>query len=207
MDTPKQLTPGDFTTAEDPFGLFDLWMADAARSEPADPDAMTLATVDADGLPDARIVLLKGVDGHGFSFYTNYESAKGRELADNPVAALVFHWKSLMRQVRLRGTVERLSAAESDAYFASRPRGSRIAASASLQSQELDSRATFEAAVAAIEARYGTGEIPRPAHWGGYRLIPGAIEFWHDRPFRMHDRIVFTRATPGEPWRRRRLFP
>jgi pyridoxamine 5'-phosphate oxidase len=196
---------GDFTAADDPFALFDLWFADAARSEINDPNAMTLATVDAQGLPDARIVLLKGQDRSGFVFYTNTLSAKGRELAARPEAALVFHWKSLGRQVRVRGPVSPVSSEEADAYYASRPRESRIGAWASRQSQALKDRATLEAAVAEATARFADGEVARPAHWSGYRIAPRTIEFWHDRPFRLHDRIVFLRE--GESWSRQRLYP
>ncbi|GGE35768.1 pyridoxine/pyridoxamine 5'-phosphate oxidase [Agaricicola taiwanensis] len=181
-------------------------MGEAAASEPSDPNAMTLATVDQDGLPNARIVLLKGFDTHGFVFYTNTESAKGRELLAVPKAALVFHWKSLTRQVRIRGTVSMVDDAEADAYYASRPRGSRISAWASQQSRPLESRERFIADIAAVEARYGEGEITRPSHWTGFRLAPLFIEFWHDRPFRRHDRIVFQRD-PSGGWTTTRLYP
>ncbi len=204
---PHRLKSGDFTQADDPFALFDAWMAEASASELNDPHAMTLATVDADGMPDARIVLLKGVDAQGFVFYTNVESAKGRELAVNPRAALVFHWKSLQRQVRVRGSVSQVSEADADAYYESRPRQSRIGAWASAQSRPLADRATFERAVKEQTERFGSGPIPRPAHWTGYRVTPASIEFWHDRPFRLHDRIVFRRDSPGAAWTRTRLYP
>jgi pyridoxamine 5'-phosphate oxidase len=198
---------GDFTVADDPFALFDAWFADATQSEINDPNAMTLATVDAHGLPDARIVLLKGHDRDGFVFYTNTQSAKGQELAANPVAALVFHWKSLTRQVRVRGSVAPVSAEEADIYYHSRARDSRIGAWASQQSRPLADRAMLEAAVRNTEARFGAGQVERPPHWSGYRITPRSIEFWHDRPFRLHDRIVFTRDGNVQEWSKQRLFP
>lgn len=206
-EAPNPLTSGDFTLADEPFRLFSEWLSDAERSEPNDPNAMTLATVDETGLPDARMVLLKGLDARGFVFFTNTESAKGRELADNPKAALVFHWKSLRRQVRVRGPVERVSDQEADEYFATRPRLSQIGAWASRQSRPLEGRFALEAAVAATTARYAIGTVPRPPHWTGFRVLPVAVEFWHDRPFRLHDRVVFRRPAPDTPWERTRLFP
>ena len=199
------LKTGDFTEAGEPFALFYAWMAEATSSEPNDPTAMALATVDAEGLPDVRMVLLKGADENGFVFYTNTESAKGMELAAHPKAALVFHWKSLRRQVRARGPVTRVSDAEADAYFATRPRDSRIGAWASQQSRPLESRFAFEKAIATYAAKYAVGEVPRPPHWTGFRISPVAIEFWHDRPFRLHDRVVFARTEGG--WTRTRLYP
>jgi pyridoxamine 5'-phosphate oxidase len=199
------LKTGDFTEAGEPFALFHAWMAEATASEVNDPTAMALATVDADGLPDVRMVLLKGADKAGFVFYTNVDSAKGVELAANPKAALVFHWKSLRRQVRARGTVTRVSDADADAYFASRPRDSRIGAWASQQSRPLESRFAFEKAIAVYAAKYALGEVPRPPYWTGFRINPVSIEFWHDRPFRLHDRVVFTRTEGG--WTRTRLYP
>jgi pyridoxamine 5'-phosphate oxidase len=199
------LTDGDFTLAAEPFGLFGAWLADATRSEPNDPNALALATVDADGLPDVRMVLLKGFDQKGFVFYTNFESAKGQEILGSMKAAMCFHWKSLRRQVRVRGPVEIVSDAEADAYYVTRPRGSRIGAWASKQSRELESRFALEKAVAEYTARYPIGDIPRPAHWSGFRIIPQQIEFWHDRPFRLHDRVVFTRS--GDGWEKTRLYP
>jgi pyridoxamine 5'-phosphate oxidase len=201
----NQLTSGDFTEAEEPWALFKSWLEDAARSEPNDPNAMALATVDPDGLPNVRMVLLKGFDPSGFVFYTNTESTKGRELLATGKAALVLHWKSLRRQVRARGTVSLVSDAEADAYFKTRPRDSRIGAWASQQSRPLESRFAFEKAIATTAAKYALGEVPRPPYWTGFRIAPVSIEFWHDRPFRLHDRISFTRE--GEGWRKTRLYP
>jgi pyridoxamine 5'-phosphate oxidase len=203
---------GDFAAAAEPFALFEAWFAEAKAHEPNDPNAMALATGDADGMPNVRMTLLKGVDAagseaRGFVFYTNFESAKGRELLASRKAALCFHWKSLRRQVRLRGTIQVVSNAEADAYFATRPRGSRIGAWASQQSRPLESRFALEKAVAAITARYPIGDIPRPPYWSGFRLTPLEMEFWHDRPFRLHERVVFRRASPGEAWRKERLYP
>ena len=206
-DPAAWLTGANFTAADEPFALFAAWMKDATASELNDPNAMALATVDADGLPDVRMVLLKEVDPRGFVFYTNLESAKGRELEANPKAAVVFHWKSLRRQIRIRGPVEAVSDAEADAYFRSRPRGSRIGAWASSQSRPLEGRFALEAAVARYAARFGVGEIPRPPHWSGRRIIPVAMEFWHDRPFRLHDRVRFERASPDAAWTKTRLYP
>ena len=203
----NELSPIDFTEATDPFALFDLWFEEAKAKEINDPEAMTLATVDAGGLPDARMVLCKGADRRGLVFYTNIESAKGRELKGQPRAAALFHWKSLRRQVRFRGAVAEVSAAESDAYFASRPRGSQIGAWASRQSRPLASRAELEAAVETYERRFGAGAPPRPDHWRGYRLTPMEIEFWRDRPSRLHDRLLFKRVRPGEDWEKRLLYP
>jgi pyridoxamine 5'-phosphate oxidase len=201
----KELTSGDFTEASEPWALFASWLAEATQAEPGDPTAMALATVDAEGMPDVRMVLLKGADERGFVFYTNIESNKGEELAANPRAALVFHWKSLRRQVRARGTVTRVTDAEADAYFASRPREARIGAWASQQSRPLESRFAFEKAIAFYGAKHALGEVPRPPYWSGYRIAPVSIEFWHDRPFRLHDRVVFTRTEEG--WLRTRLYP
>ena len=203
----KSLTDDDFTSADEPFDLFDNWFADATRSEPNDPNAMALATVDPDGLPDVRMVLMKGYDRDGFVFYTNLESAKGRELAAMPKAAIVFHWKSLKRQVRVRGPIEAVTPAEADEYFNSRPRDSRIGAWASQQSRPLESRFALEKAVALNAAKYAIGNVPRPPHWSGFRIKPIQIEFWHDRPFRLHDRVVFRRADESGTWTKERLYP
>ncbi|MGH6728417.1 MAG: pyridoxamine 5'-phosphate oxidase [Pseudolabrys sp.] len=207
IEHPVWLTSGDFTAADEPLRLFSCWLTEAIASEPRDPTAMTLATVDADGWPNARMVLLKGADASGFVFYTNIDSQKGHELAVHPQAALVFHWKSLNRQVRVRGEVSRVSDAEADAYFASRPKQAQIGAWASKQSAPLESRLAFEKAVALYAARYALSEVPRPANWSGYRIVPRQIEFWHDRPFRLHDRIVFMRESPDAPWSKTRLYP
>ncbi len=206
------IAAGDFSLASEPFDLFDAWLAQATAHEPNDPNAMALATVDADGLPNVRMVLLKGVDpsgekDRGFVFYSNYESAKGRELLAACKAALNFHWKSLRRQVRVRGLVSTVTDKEADAYFATRARTSRLGAWASIQSRPLESRFALEAAVAKVTARYPIGEVPRPPHWSGFRVTPLEIEFWHDRPFRLHERIVFRRADGKEPWSKTRLYP
>ena len=189
----------------DPIGLFAEWLADARAHEINDANAMTLSTVDAEGAPDSRIVLLKDIDARGLTFYSNTESDKGRELAARPVAALVFHWKSLRRQVRVRGRVEPVTAAEADAYFATRARESRIGAWASDQSRPLADRQTLEDAIAREAARFDGQEVPRPERWSGWRVIPRTVEFWRDRPFRLHDRLRFTRE--GDAWSRSRLQP
>jgi pyridoxamine 5'-phosphate oxidase len=196
-----------FTERNDPFGIFKDWLADAEKSEPNDPNGMALATVDEEGLPDARMVLLKGWDERGFVFYTNYESQKGQEILGTMKAALLFHWKSLRRQVRVRGVVEQVTAAEADDYFASRPKQSQIGAWASQQSRPLEGRFALETAVAVYGAKYALGEVPRPPQWSGFRIKPLAIEFWHDRPFRLHDRIVFRRPSPDGGWTKTRLYP
>ena len=197
----------DTVTTDDPIARFEAWMAEAAASEPNDPNAVCLATATPDGRPSARMVLLKGVDQRGFVFYTNVESRKGMELAANPHAALCFHWKTLSRSVRVEGRVEPVSPEEADAYFASRPRGSRIGAWASKQSRPVESRHALEKRVAEYGLRYAVGEIPRPPFWSGFRVVPERIEFWRDMPFRLHERIVFLREGPGAPWRTELLYP
>jgi len=204
---PTWLTSGDFTEADEPFRLFQTWFDEAVKSEPRDPNAMSLATVDPDGMPDVRTVLLKGIDERGFVFYTNTESQKGQELAANPKAGLLFYWKSLNRQVRVRGPVERVTPEEADVYFATRPKGAQIGAWASQQSRPLESRLAFEKAVALYGARYALGTVPRPPHWSGYRIVPLKIEFWHDRPFRLHDRVEFRRGALGGAWTKIRMYP
>ena len=201
------LTSGDFTEENQPYALFEAWLADAAGSEPNDPNAVALATVDETGLPNVRMVLLKGFDERGFVFYTNFESRKGTEILSARKAAMCFHWKSLRRQVRIRGEVEVVSDAEADEYYASRPRGSRIGAWASKQSRPLESRFALEKAVAEYTARYAVGNIPRPPHWSGFRIRPVSIEFWHDRPFRLHDRVEFRRTEDGKGWEKGRMYP
>lgn len=203
---PTELTAGDFTAAEEPFALFAEWFAQARANEPNDPNAMALATVDADGLPDLRMVLMKDYDASGFVFYSHAASAKGRELTQNPKAALLFHWKSLRRQVRIRGPVSPVTSAEADAYFATRPKQAQLGAWASKQSQPLESRFAFEAAIALEATKYIVGEVPRPPGWSGWRIAAEQMEFWHDRPFRLHDRILFTRETSAD-WRKTRLYP
>jgi pyridoxamine 5'-phosphate oxidase len=207
IEHPSWLTSGDFTQAEEPFRLFDSWFDEARRSEPTDPNAMALATVGEDGLPNVRMVLMKGVDAHGFVFYTNLDSQKGRELDAQGKAALNFHWKSLSRQVRVRGPVERVDAAEADAYFATRPRLAQIGAWASQQSAPLETRMAFEKSIARYTARYAVGAIPRPPNWSGYRVMPLVMEFWQNRPYRLHDRIEFRRSGAGAAWTRTRLYP
>lgn len=189
----------------DPFAIFEEWFALAQDAEPNDPHATALASVDADGLPDVRIVLLNSRDERGFCFFTNFESAKGRQLLAHPQAAIVLHWKSLRRQIRMRGPLEQVSAAEADAYFASRARGSQIASSASEQSRPLDSRAALIAKVDALSAQVGDDPVVRPAHWSGFRLVPSSMEFWRDGQYRLHDRVQFARD--GDGWSSARLYP
>jgi pyridoxamine 5'-phosphate oxidase len=206
-DISKLTASMGFTERNDPFGLFGEWLKEAEKTEPNDANAMALATVDEEGLPNVRMVLLKGFDEQGFVFYTNFESQKGQEILGTLKAALVFHWKSLRRQVRVRGVVEEVSSVEADAYFASRPRDSRIGAWASQQSRPLETRFALETAVAMNTARYAIGEVPRPSYWSGFRIKPISIEFWHDRPFRLHDRVVFRRADQQSAWNKTRLYP
>ena len=204
---------GDFAETEKPFDLFEDWFTEAEAHEVNDPNGMSVATVDETGLPNVRMVLLKGLDqaeageSRGFVFYTNFESAKGRELQSNGKVALLFHWKSLRRQVRIRGAAIPVSDEEADAYFASRARGSRIGAWASQQSRPLESRFALEKAVAKYTAKFNIGKIPRPAYWSGFRVVPVEMEFWHDRPFRLHERVVFRRADNTQHWQKVRLFP
>ncbi|HTP94095.1 MAG TPA: pyridoxamine 5'-phosphate oxidase [Xanthobacteraceae bacterium] len=201
------LTGGDFTEADEPLRLFTAWFAEARKTEPVNPDAMTLATVGADGTPNARMVLMKAFDERGFVFYTNTDSVKGHELAEAPKAALTFYWKTLQRQVRARGSVEVVSKEEADSYFATRSRMAQIGAWASKQSSALESRLAFEKAVALYTAKFAIGTVPRPPYWSGYRVVPREIEFWQEKPFRLHDRIAFTRADRGTPWTKTRLYP
>ncbi|NTF41164.1 pyridoxamine 5'-phosphate oxidase [Rhizobium rhizogenes] len=203
----NELTSGDFTEQNEPFTLFASWLREAETTEPNDPNAVALATVDKDGLPNVRMVLLKGFDSDGFVFYTNFESQKGQEILSQKKAAMCFHWKSLRRQVRLRGLVEVVSDKEADEYYKTRARGSRIGAWASKQSRPLEGRFALEKAVAEYTARYAIGDIPRPPHWSGFRIRPLSIEFWHDRQFRLHDRIEFRRDVPEGAWQKVRMYP
>jgi pyridoxamine 5'-phosphate oxidase len=208
LDELSKLTASlGFTDRNDPFKLFGEWMEEAKKSEVNDPDGMALATVDEEGLPNVRMVLMKDFDERGVVFYTNFESQKGHEIFATGKAACVFHWKSLRRQVRFRGLIEKVSDAEADAYFKSRPRDSKIGAWASQQSRPLNGRFELETAVAMQTARFGIADVPRPPHWSGIRIKPLSIEFWHDRPFRLHDRVVFRRESPEGAWTKAKLYP
>jgi len=191
----------------DPLSLFAAWLTEAEAAEPNDPTAMALATVGQDGMPSCRMVLLKGHDANGFVFYTNYESRKGRQLLETPKAALLFHWKSLRRQVRIEGAVAPVSGDEADAYFASRHKQSQIGAWASQQSRPLQGRFELEKRVATFTAKYAVSQVPRPPYWSGFRLTPRLIEFWQDGAFRLHDRLVYTRGAAGQDWSTERLYP
>ena len=193
--------------SNNPFEQFGIWLNEAEESEINDPNGMALATVNKEGQPSVRMVLLKGYDEDGFVFYTNLESNKGQNLSEVPKAALLFHWKSKRRQIRIEGLVEAVSAEEADAYFASRSRGSQIGAWASQQSRPLESRYALEKNVAVYTAKFGIGKIPRPPHWSGFRIIPNRIEFWQDGAFRLHDRFIFTRPTQDKDWEITRLYP
>ena len=204
---PAESDSDAFIASEDPFALFGEWLEEATKTEPNDPTAMSLATVDADGLPDVRMVLLKGFDPQGFVFYTNLESQKGGELAANPKAAFCMHWKSLRRQIRVRGPVSKVTDAEADEYFASRPRQSRIGAWASQQSRPLESKFALEKAVAKFATKYAIGDVPRPEYWSGFRISPVYIEFWKDGAFRLHDRVAFRRTNEDAAWEKTRMYP
>jgi pyridoxamine 5'-phosphate oxidase len=207
METGGPLDDGGIAARPDPFDLFHSWLKEAEGSEPNDANAMALATADANGIPNVRMVLLKGADANGFVFYSNAQSIKGGELAINPQAAINFHWKSLRKVVRAQGSVAQVSDAEADAYFASRAKDSQIGAWASPQSQVMKGHWVFEKRLAEYGVKYALTKVPRPPHWTGWRITPLRIEFWRDRPFRLHDRLVYARDNAAAPWRTERLFP
>lgn len=200
------LTSSDFTENNDPYALFSSWFDDATKSEINDPNAMSVATVDPSGMPNVRILLLKDFTPEGFTFYTNFESAKGQEILASGKVALCFHWKTLRRQVRVRGPVAQVTDAEADAYYNSRPRGSRIGAWASQQSRELSERSELEESVNQYDQKFHGEDVPRPEYWSGFRLSPQSMEFWHDRPYRLHDRVLFE-ANADNGWSKKRLYP
>jgi len=207
METGGPLDDGGIVAGHDPFALFQDWMKEAEGTEPSDPNAMALATASPDGIPNVRMVLLKGVDANGFVFYSNAESAKGGELAANPFAAINFHWKTLRKAVRAQGSIARVSDAEADAYFATRPKDSQIGAWASPQSRVMEGRFVFEKRLAEYGVKYALTKVPRPPNWTGWRITPLRFEFWRDRPFRLHDRLVYLRDDASSSWRTERLFP
>jgi pyridoxamine 5'-phosphate oxidase len=201
------INDGGIAAARDPFEMFTAWMKDAEKTEPNEANAMAVATADAEGHPNIRMVLLKAIDSRGFVFYTNFESTKGKELAANPYAALNFHWKTVRKQVRVQGPVSVVSNEEADAYFATRAKDSQIGAWASPQSRPMEGRWVFEKEIAKYALRYGLAKVPRPPYWSGFRVAPLRFEFWRDRPFRLHDRLVYARDSLDAPWRTERLYP
>ncbi len=207
METGGPLDDGGIAAGPDPFALFQDWLKEAEGAEPNDPNAMALATADPSGFPNVRMVLLKGVDANGFVFYSNAESVKGAELAANPRAAINFHWKTLRKAIRVQGLVARVTDAEADAYFATRPKDSQIGAWASPQSRAMEGRFVFEKKLAEFAVKYALTKVPRPSYWTGWRITPLRVEFWRDRPFRLHDRLVYSREAPSTPWHTERLFP